>query len=170
MQVIRPGKIGPLPGSSAKARKDNQATAKGATSGRVVWDDFNVGKNVTKKKEYTRGLGDRMVPRDNAKRPDKGAEHSERFEESENEIRYEPRVDFGDVQKAIESFESALSKSDSEKNYSDLGKIEINLGVVNSIKGLFDEALVYFKRALINYQKVNDKKRMAELKENSSNI
>lgn len=101
MQVIRPGKIGPLPGSSAKARKDNQVASKSGSSGRVVWDDFNVGKSVTRKKEYTRGLGDRMVPRDSAKRQDKGADQAERFEESENEIRYEPRVDFGVLEEAL---------------------------------------------------------------------
>ena len=45
--------------------------------------------------------------------------------------------DLGDVQKAIENFESALEKSEDKKNYSDKGKIEINLGIVNSIKPWF---------------------------------
>ncbi len=74
--------------------------------------------------------------------------------------------DLGDVQKAIENFESALAKTEMIKIYSELGMIEINLGIVSSIKGLFDEALVYFKRALINYEKVGDKKRMAEIHQN----
>ena len=74
--------------------------------------------------------------------------------------------DYGDVQKAIENFESALGKSNDRRNYSDKGKIEINLGIVNTIKGLYDEALVYFKRALINYEKIGDKKRIAEIHQN----
>lgn len=74
--------------------------------------------------------------------------------------------DLGDIQKAIENFESALEKSNDELNYTDKGKIEINLGIIKSIKGLFDEALVYFKRALINYEKVGDKKRIAEIHQN----
>ncbi len=74
--------------------------------------------------------------------------------------------DLGDLKKAIESFESALEKSDQESNHIEKAKIEINLGIVSSIKGLFDEALVYFKRALVNYTKVDDKKRIAEIHQN----
>ena len=58
--------------------------------------------------------------------------------------------DLGDIKSAIENFESALEKSNDESNYIEKGKIEINLGIISNIKGLFDEALVYFKRALIN--------------------
>ena len=74
--------------------------------------------------------------------------------------------DLGDVQKAIENFESALERSNDDINHIIKGKIEINLGIINSIKGLFDEALAYFKRALINYEKVDDKKRIAEIHQN----
>lgn len=74
--------------------------------------------------------------------------------------------DLGDVKNAVENFESALGKSIDESNFAVKGKIEINLGIVNNIKGLFDEALVYFKRALFNYQKINDKKRLAEIHQN----
>ena len=74
--------------------------------------------------------------------------------------------DLGDIQKAKENFESALDKSNDEKNYKEKGKIEINLGIISNIKGLFDEALVNFKRALINYGKVGDKKRIAEIHQN----
>lgn len=74
--------------------------------------------------------------------------------------------DFGDVKNAIENFESALGKSLNEDNYTENAKIEINLGIVNNIKGLFDEALTYFKRALINYEKVGDKRRIAEIHQN----
>jgi tetratricopeptide (TPR) repeat protein len=74
--------------------------------------------------------------------------------------------DLGDIKSAIENFESALEKSNEEPNHIEKGKIEINLGIVSTIKGLFDEALNYFKRALINYEKVGDKKRIAEIHQN----
>lgn len=74
--------------------------------------------------------------------------------------------DLGDIQKAIENFESALEKSNDESNYIEKGKMEINLGIISNIKGLFDEALVNFKRALFNYSKVGDKKRIAEIHHN----
>jgi len=71
--------------------------------------------------------------------------------------------DLGDVKNALENFEAALSKSITENNFNVKGKIEINLGIVNNIKGLFDEALGYFKRALLSYEKIGDKKRIAEI-------
>ncbi len=74
--------------------------------------------------------------------------------------------DLGDVKNAIENFESALGRSINENNFIVKGKIEINLGIVNNIKGLFDEALIYFKRALISYEKIDDKKRIAEIHQN----
>lgn len=74
--------------------------------------------------------------------------------------------DLGDVKNAIENFEAALGKPLNDDNYTEKAKIEINLGIVNNIKGLFDEALTYFKRALINYEKVGDKKRIAEIHQN----
>lgn len=74
--------------------------------------------------------------------------------------------DLGDVKNAIENFELALGKSINDINYTEKAKIEINLGIVNNIKGLFDEALTYFKRALINYEKVGDKRRIAEIHQN----
>ncbi len=74
--------------------------------------------------------------------------------------------DLGDVQKAIENFESALERSNDEPNYLEKGKMEINLGIISNIKGLFDEALGYFKRALINYTKVGDDQRVAEIHQN----
>lgn len=74
--------------------------------------------------------------------------------------------DLGDVKNAVENFETALGKSIDENNYTVKGKIEINLGIVNNIKGLFDDALVYFKRALFNYEKVGDKIRIAEIHHN----
>jgi ribonuclease III len=58
MRTIRPGKIGPLPGAAKK---------KSAASEHVLvknaWDDYSPGaKQGGKKKEYTKGHGDRMMP------------------------------------------------------------------------------------------------------------
>jgi tetratricopeptide (TPR) repeat protein len=74
--------------------------------------------------------------------------------------------DLGDVKTAIENFESALSKTLNEPDYALKGKIEINLGIVNNIKGKTDEALGYFKRALLNYEKISDNRRIAEIHQN----
>jgi tetratricopeptide (TPR) repeat protein len=74
--------------------------------------------------------------------------------------------DLGDIKSALDNFELALEKSNNEPNYIEKGKIEINLGIISNIKGLFDEALIYFKRALFNYSKVGDKKRIAEIHQN----
>ena len=44
--------------------------------------------------------------------------------------------DLGDMKNAIENFEAALGKTEEETNYIERAKIEINLGIVNNIKGL----------------------------------
>jgi len=71
--------------------------------------------------------------------------------------------DLGDIKKAIGNFESAIEKFNDESNYIEKGKMEINLGIISNIKGLFDEALINFKRALINYSKVGIKKELQKL-------
>ena len=78
---------------------------------------------------------------------------------------YERNLTADEVLKEIYAAELEY-KTGEKMVYSDLGIIESNLSVVDSIKGLFDEALIYFKRALINYEKVSDKKRMAEIHQN----
>lgn len=74
--------------------------------------------------------------------------------------------DLGDIKNAIQNFEAALSKSTEDTNYNEKGKIEINLGIVNNIRGFFDVALTYFNRALLNFEKIGDKKRIAEIHQN----
>lgn len=43
------------------------------------------------------------------------------------------------------------------------GKVEINLGIVNTILGKFDTALSYFKRSLLSFEKIGDFMRIAEI-------
>lgn len=58
MRTIRPGKIGPIPGA-AKRKKD----APTHTLVQNAWDDYAPGsKQGSKKKEYAKGQGDRMIP------------------------------------------------------------------------------------------------------------
>ncbi|HSL88360.1 MAG TPA: tetratricopeptide repeat protein [Ignavibacteriaceae bacterium] len=74
--------------------------------------------------------------------------------------------DLGDLSKAVEHFETALSLTNNLDNYSFTGKIEINLGIVNTIQGNYDNAVSYFKRALLNFEKINEVKRISEINHN----
>jgi ribonuclease-3 len=95
MRVIKPGKLGPIPGAG-KLRKDaNKLT----TSTRQVWDDYNTpGKSVNKKKEYTRGTGNRMVRSEEERRHE--AVSDSRFPEEVN-IKYEPRNDLDSLEQSL---------------------------------------------------------------------
>ncbi len=59
--------------------------------------------------------------------------------------------DLGDLTNAMEHFETALSLINDQINYSFSGKIEVNLGIVNTIQGKYDDAISYFRRALIKF-------------------
>lgn len=74
--------------------------------------------------------------------------------------------DLGNLTNAEEHFESALSFSNDRSDYSFTGKIEINLGIVNTIRGKYDAAISFFKRALINFEKISELKRIAEINHN----
>lgn len=74
--------------------------------------------------------------------------------------------DLGDLTNAVEHFETALSFVNEQTNYSFTGKIEINLGIVNTIRGKYDIAISYFKRALVNFDKISELKRVAEINHN----
>jgi len=74
--------------------------------------------------------------------------------------------DLGDLTNAMEHFESALSLINDQINYSFSGKIEVNLGIVNTIQGKYDGAISYFRRALINFEKISELKRVSEIHHN----
>jgi tetratricopeptide (TPR) repeat protein len=74
--------------------------------------------------------------------------------------------DLGDLTNAIEHFERALSIVNEQDNYAFTGKIEINLGIVNTIQGKYDMAVSYFRRAMINFEKISELKRISEIHHN----
>lgn len=74
--------------------------------------------------------------------------------------------DLGELAKAIDHFETALSLTDNFDDYAFTGKIEVNLGIVNTIRGKYNEAISYFRRALLNFEKINETKRISEINHN----
>jgi len=85
------------------------------TSKRDVWDDYSnqksSGKTITKKREYTRGMGDRMVPKSSFSKNDPQNINSRDLEnESAEQEKYEPRTD-------LESLEVSLGYKFSDRSY-----------------------------------------------------
>ena len=74
--------------------------------------------------------------------------------------------DQGNLNKAKEHFENALTALQEVDDISLIGTIEINLGIINNMQGNYNEALSYLKRALLNFEKVSDIRRIAEIKQN----
>ncbi|MCU0413436.1 MAG: tetratricopeptide repeat protein [Ignavibacteriaceae bacterium] len=74
--------------------------------------------------------------------------------------------DQGNLNKAKEHFENALTALQELKDTSLIGTIEINLGIINNMQGNYNEALSYLKRALLNFEKIGDLRRVAEIKQN----
>ncbi len=74
--------------------------------------------------------------------------------------------DQGNLNKAKDHFESALTALQEIDDISLIGTIEINLGIINNMQGNYNEALSYLKRALLNFEKVGNLKRVAEIKQN----
>ena len=73
--------------------------------------------------------------------------------------------DKGELQKAVEHFENALTFLEDNPDNVLKGKIEINLGIINNIQGKFDSALSYFRRALLNFEKAEDIRRVSEVRQ-----
>jgi len=74
--------------------------------------------------------------------------------------------DQGNLNKAKEHFENALTALQELKDTTLIGTIEINLGIINNMQGNYNEALSFLKRALLNFEKVGDLRRVAEIKQN----
>jgi tetratricopeptide (TPR) repeat protein len=74
--------------------------------------------------------------------------------------------EMGDLKKAKKLFESSLVLIENNKDSSLKGAVEINIGIINNIQGNYEVALSYYQRALLNFQKVNNLKRIAEVKHN----
>ena len=109
MRIIKPGKLGGISSLPKIKRVEPESNR------REVWDDFSPNKNtpkvVTKKKEYARGVGDRMIPKSTLSKYD-----TVENQDSENKgpavelERYEPRAD-------LETLEASLAYTFVDKSY-----------------------------------------------------
>ncbi len=72
----------------------------------------------------------------------------------------------GDLPEAANHFEESLRYLDEKKDAVLIGKIEINLGIINNIYSNYDQALFYYNRALINFQRLNDHPKLAQIRHN----
>ena len=75
-------------------------------------------------------------------------------------------LDYGRLLKAEKFFENCLSYLNITSDTNLMGMIEINLGVVNGMKGSYEEAYNYFHRALIKFNKLKNIIRIIELRHN----
>lgn len=74
--------------------------------------------------------------------------------------------DQGNLEKAKEHFENALAALERIKDIALVGKIEINLAIINNMQSNYNEAISYLKRALLNFENLEDLKRISEVKHN----
>jgi tetratricopeptide (TPR) repeat protein len=72
----------------------------------------------------------------------------------------------GNFIKAKHCFESSLKLLANSKNLDQVGKTEINLGIVNEITGDLEKAMTYYRMALFKFTKKNDIKRLSEIYHN----
>ncbi len=74
--------------------------------------------------------------------------------------------DQGNLERAKEHFENALMSLEGINDTALVGKIEINLAIINNMQSNYNEAISYLKRALLNFEKLGDLKRISEVKHN----
>lgn len=72
----------------------------------------------------------------------------------------------GDLPEAANHFEESLRYLDEKRDGVLIGKIEINLGIINNIYSNYDQALFYYNRALVNFQRLNDHHKLAQIRHN----
>jgi tetratricopeptide (TPR) repeat protein len=75
-------------------------------------------------------------------------------------------LDYGKLFKAEKHFQNCLAYLNITSDTNLMGMIEINLGVVNGMKGSYEEAYNYFHRALIKFNKLKNIIRIVELRHN----
>ncbi len=177
MRTIRPGKIGPVPGATKK-----KSEAPVHVLVKNAWDDYSpLNKQSGKKKEYTKGQGDRMIPvaqnkKESLKKNLSPEELSERetplqvrtdFETLEERIGYEFK-DKNLLSRAL-THRSALGvkeRADYER-LEFLGDAVLDLGVAHLLSDLHPEAregeLSKMRAALVNTQALANIARELEL-------
>ncbi len=72
----------------------------------------------------------------------------------------------GDLPEAANHFEESLRYLDEKRDAVLIGQIEINLGIINNIYSNYDQALFYYNRALVNFQRLNDHHKLAQIRHN----
>lgn len=75
-------------------------------------------------------------------------------------------LDFGKLFKAEKHFQNCLAYLNITSDTNLMGMIEINLGVVNGMKGSYEDAYNYFHRALVKFNKLKNILRIVELRHN----
>lgn len=72
----------------------------------------------------------------------------------------------GDLKEAANHFEESLRYLDENKDAILIGRIEINLGIINNIYSNYDQAFFYYNRALVIFQRLNDHHKLAQIRHN----
>ncbi len=72
----------------------------------------------------------------------------------------------GDLPEAANHFEESLRYLDEKRDAVFIGEIEINLGIINNIYSNYDQALFYYNRALVNFQRLNNHHKLAQIRHN----
>lgn len=72
----------------------------------------------------------------------------------------------GQLGEAGKYYKESHRLAKSEKNEKLQAKLEVNLGIINSIENNFDAASIYFSDALKKFKEQNDTKRIAEVEHN----
>lgn len=75
-------------------------------------------------------------------------------------------LDYGKIEKAEKHFENCLSHLNITNDSNLMGMIEINLGILNGMKGAYAESYNYFHRALIRFNQLKNILRIIELRHN----
>jgi len=95
MSIIKPGKLGV--GSASRASQKRKSVGKDVKQ-REVWDDFSNNRG-SKKKEYQRGVGNRMIPTPQAK--DDKADPSAQ-QDAVDATPYQPRTDYEAIEQKLD--------------------------------------------------------------------
>jgi ribonuclease III len=176
MRTIRPGKLGPIPGAAKKKPENSvHVLAKNA------WDDYSPGtRGGNKKKEYTRGQGDRMVPiaQDVASskkiRPEAGAGERDSYIEARSDLEYlESKIEYQFTDRSLLSMALTHRSALGVKERADYERLEflgdavLDLGVAHLLSDLHPEAregeLSKMRAALVNTQSLANIARELEL-------
>ncbi|MFO7447962.1 MAG: tetratricopeptide repeat protein [Ignavibacteriaceae bacterium] len=72
----------------------------------------------------------------------------------------------GDLEGAKAHFQSSLSFLANEDDLELSALLETNLGIISNIQGLFNESLKYSNAALSKFEKLNNKRRIADVRHN----